>query len=40
VLRAPAEWRNGLISRKDVAAYLVEAVIDRLDIGVDVVLAR
>jgi len=40
VLRAPDEWRNGLISRRDVAAYLVDAVIDRLDVRVDVVLAR
>jgi putative NADH-flavin reductase len=40
VLRAPDEWRNGLISRSDVAAYLVDAVIDGLDIGRDVVLAR
>ena len=40
VLRMPAEWRNGLISRCDVAVYLVDAVVDRLDIRGDVVLAR
>lgn len=40
VLREPDEWRNGLISRSDVAAYLVDAVIDGLDIQRDVVLAR
>ncbi len=40
VLREPDEWRNGLISRSDVAAYLVDAVIEGLDIHNDVVLAR
>ena len=40
VLRGPDEWRNGLISRRDVAAYLVDAVIDGLDLRGDVVLAR
>ncbi len=40
VLRSPDEWRNGLISRSDVAAYLVDAVIDGLDVRGDVVLAR
>lgn len=40
VLRDPDEWRNGLISRSDVAAYLVDAVIEGLDIQRDVVLAR
>lgn len=40
VLRTPAEWRNGLVSRADVAAYLVDAADSGLDIGGDVVLAR
>jgi putative NADH-flavin reductase len=40
VLRDPAEWRNGLISRADVAAYLVDAVEQGLDIRRDVVLSR
>lgn len=40
VLREPDTWRNGLISRSDVAVYLVDAVIDGLDIRGDVVLAR
>lgn len=40
VLRHPDEWRNGLISRSDVAAYLVDAATDRLDVHLDVVLAR
>ncbi|MEM9009982.1 MAG: NAD(P)-binding oxidoreductase [Pseudomonadota bacterium] len=40
VLRDPAEWRNGLVSRADVAAYLVDAVEQDLDIRADVVLAR
>ncbi len=40
VLRDPASWRNGLISRRDVAGYLVDAVEDGLDIKADVVLAR
>ncbi|MEM9343766.1 MAG: NAD(P)-binding oxidoreductase [Pseudomonadota bacterium] len=40
VLREPSEWRNGLISRGDVADYLVKAAEDALDIRTDVVLAR
>ena len=40
VLRSPQEWRNGLVSRRDVAAYLVDAVIDGLDRRGDVVLAK
>jgi len=40
VLRTPETWRNGLISRKDVAGYLVDAVQEGLDIRTDVVLAR
>jgi len=40
VLREPAGWRNGLISRKDVAVYLVDAVEKGLDVRGDVVLAR
>jgi uncharacterized protein YbjT (DUF2867 family) len=40
VLRDPSTWRNGLVSRRDVAGYLVDAVEDKLDIKADVVLAR
>jgi uncharacterized protein YbjT (DUF2867 family) len=40
VLREPAQWRNGLIPRADVAAYLVDAVEQGLDLRADVVLAR
>lgn len=40
VLRDPAAWRNGVVSRADVAAYLVDAVEQGLDIKSDVVLAR
>ncbi|PWR01626.1 epimerase [Meridianimarinicoccus roseus] len=40
VLRDPSEWRNGLIPRADVAAYLVDAVTGDMDIRRDVVLAR
>lgn len=40
VLRDPAEWRNGIVSRADVAGYLVDAVEQGLDIRGDVVLAR
>jgi uncharacterized protein YbjT (DUF2867 family) len=40
VLRELSEWRNGLISRADVASYLVQALDERLDIRRDVVLAR
>ncbi|TVQ57531.1 MAG: NAD(P)-dependent oxidoreductase [Rhodobacteraceae bacterium] len=40
VLREPGEWRNGLISRADVAVYLVDAVEQGLDVRRDVVLAR
>lgn len=40
VLRDPKSWRNGLVSRADVAAYLVDAVEQGLDIRQDVVLAR
>lgn len=40
VLRDPSQWRNGLVSRRDVAAYLVDAVDKGIDIGADVVLAR
>jgi putative NADH-flavin reductase len=40
VLREPGEWRNGLISRADVAAYLIDAVEQALDVRRDVVLAR
>ena len=40
ILRDEAQWRNGLISRADVAHYLLDAVADDLDIQRDVVLAR
>ena len=40
VLRDPSQWRNGLISRKSVAHYLLDAVEQGLDIRKDVVLAR
>lgn len=40
VLREPGEWRNGLISRADVAVYLIDAVEQGLDVRRDVVLAR
>ncbi len=40
VLRSPEAWRNGLVSRRDVAAYLVDAVIDGLDSCGDVVLVK
>ncbi|HKK97232.1 MAG TPA: NAD(P)-binding oxidoreductase [Marivita sp.] len=40
ILRDPAKWRNGLISRKSVAHYLIDAVENDLDLRADVVLAR
>lgn len=40
ILRDPATWRNGLVSRADVASYLVDAVAHDLDLRRDVVLAR
>ncbi len=40
VLRNPSTWRNGLVSRRDVAGYLVDAVVGEQDIRTDVVLAR
>lgn len=40
VLRDPSTWRNGLVSRADVASYLVDAVENDLDVCADVVLAR
>jgi putative NADH-flavin reductase len=40
VLRKVSEWRNGLISRADVASYLVQALDEDLDVRRDVVLAR
>jgi len=40
VLGEPSEWRNGLVSRADVAHYLVDAVLEGRDIRRDVVLAR
>ncbi|MEW9918304.1 NAD(P)-dependent oxidoreductase [Marimonas sp. MJW-29] len=40
VLRDTSSWRNGLISRADVAHYLIDAVEQDADIRADVVLAR
>jgi putative NADH-flavin reductase len=40
VLNDPATWRNGLISRADVAAYVIDAVENGLNIREDVVLTR
>ena len=40
VLREPDTWRNGLISRADVAQYLIDAVETGADMRTDVVLAR
>ena len=40
VLSRPSDWRNGLISRSDVAEYLVRSVVEGLNIHEDVVLAR
>jgi uncharacterized protein YbjT (DUF2867 family) len=40
VLRDPSKWRNGLISRRDVAQYLIDASESDLDMRADVVLAR
>ena len=40
VLRKPEDWRIGLISRKDVASYLIDAVEADIDVKSDVVLAR
>lgn len=40
ILREPSTWRNGLVSRSDVARYLIDAVEEGLDIRKDVVLSR
>ncbi|MEM1149174.1 MAG: NAD(P)-binding oxidoreductase [Pseudomonadota bacterium] len=40
VLRDPMTWRNGLISRKDVAHYLVDAATQQMDLRADIVLSR
>ncbi len=40
VLRKPEEWRMGLISRKDVASYLIDAIEESSDVKSDVVLVR
>ena len=40
ILTDPATWRNGLISRADVAHYAVWAVEEDLNLREDVVLAR
>lgn len=40
VLREASHWRNGLISRKDVADYLLKAATEGLDSQTDVVLAK
>lgn len=40
ILRDPSTWKNGLISRADVAAYLIDAVEEGLDVRADLVLRR
>lgn len=40
VLRDPDTWRNGLVSRRDVAGYLIDCVVNETDIRADVVLTR
>ncbi|MEM9239666.1 MAG: NAD(P)-binding oxidoreductase [Pseudomonadota bacterium] len=40
VLSEPSTWKNGLISRADVANYLIDAVEQSLNIRDDVVLRR
>ncbi|MGB5864878.1 MAG: NAD(P)-binding oxidoreductase [Sulfitobacter sp.] len=40
VLRSKSEWRMGMISRCDVAAYLIDAATDDIDVKTDVVLTR
>lgn len=40
VFREVSDWRNGLISRKDVADYLIKSATEGLDSRGDVVLAR
>lgn len=40
VLVDPKDWRNGIISRADVGAYLIDAVEQDLNIREDVVLTR
>lgn len=40
VLDEPSTWRNGLISRADVATYLVDSIETGRDIRKDVVLTR
>ncbi len=40
VIRDPAKWRNGLVSRRDVANYLVDCVVNGTDVHADVVLSR
>lgn len=40
VMRDPDTWKNGLISRADVASYLIDAVEQDLDIKTDVVVRR
>ncbi len=40
VLKRPETWRNGLVARAEVAAYLVDAVERDLDIRSDVVISR
>ncbi|MEL6954140.1 MAG: NAD(P)-binding oxidoreductase [Pseudomonadota bacterium] len=40
VLREPDTWRMGLVSRQEVAAYLLDAIEQDLDVRSDVVLTR
>ncbi|MEM6385464.1 MAG: NAD(P)-binding oxidoreductase [Pseudomonadota bacterium] len=40
ILREPGTWRNGLVSRRDVALYLIDCIENATDIRADVVLSR
>ena len=40
VIADPARWRNGLVSRKDVAAFLAQQVSSAEMVGKDVVIVR
>ncbi len=40
VMSEPSDWRNGLISRKDVADFLLTSVLETTYVRGDVVLAR
>ncbi len=40
ILRSPEEWRLGMISRRDVASYLIDAIEEGSELKSDVVLVR